>query len=65
MILRGELLACDAGGKRGPAGEVALFYANGYSIPVAEGRSSGHRFWQVGRDGSESMWKLFFIFYFF
>lgn len=60
MILRGELLACYAGGKRGPTGEVALFYAHGHFIPVAEGRPSGHRFWQVVRDGSESMWKLFF-----
>lgn len=60
MILRGELLACYAGGKRGSTGEVASFYAHGHPIPVADRRPSGHRFWQVGRDGSESMWKLFF-----
>lgn len=40
--------------------ERLLFYAHGHSISVAEGRPSGHRFWQVGRDGSDSMLKLFF-----
>lgn len=63
MVLGGEQLECCVGGKGGSTGGAALFYKHGHFIPLAEARPSGHRFWQVGRGGSEGKWKLSFEFF--
>lgn len=63
MVLGGELLECCVGGKEGSAGGAALYYKHGHFIPLAEGRASGHRFWQVSRGGGEGKWKLCFDFF--